>query len=147
LLLADDEIFILTLVVAIFFTVLSFVVPTEEPEEDKALGFGTILLYVRGVLFVFFASITWFVLAIYAHSLDNCSSVFGACYASPTYSATGPLVPSSFALPLTYLFLVFGFTCLFIFIVLLLYVLFGRFLWMQAKDAGFFKGRKKKENN
>jgi hypothetical protein len=100
----DALIFIITLLMALFFTVETYDFPARDHNGPENAA-GPMTSLIRVSIFPFFASACWYVLSIMSASLNNCSATYNSCFTSPTFATTTASIYAAFgAAPLTYLF-------------------------------------------
>ena len=129
----DELIFIILIFLAVYFMILAFEIPAELP-KGNAMSFVIIMDYFRGLVFLLIAAVFWGVLAFYSFALDNCSSTFGVCFTSPTYSTTtSSVVPSAFSLPLGFAFSGLAILCVIVALVAILYEGYGVMILKSRK--------------
>lgn len=112
----DDVLWWTALGLGLFFTYewLNFPLTTSQGAET---GPGLVSAYVRWVGFPFLAAACWLILAGFAASLNNCGSIWAACFTSPTYASTTATVNVAYGsqqfyylfYALFWIFLVLGF--------------------------------------
>ena len=74
-------------------------------EQAEAIGYATILTWIRATGFMFLSAVIWLLLALETITLNNCDNAFGVCYTTATAAATTATIavdPISKSLP--YLF-------------------------------------------
>lgn len=105
---SDDLLFLITLLLAVYFTIETFDFPIRTQPGEKVVQ-GVIAAHIRAIVFPFIAAGFWFVMTAFAASLNNCSTSFGGagngCYTSPAFtSATSTIYASGAGQTLYYLF-------------------------------------------
>jgi len=106
MLLGDSTAYLLQIGLALYFLTVAFCVPNELPDTDSKNIFpaGLIYTYVRSLVFLLVSAFLFGVLAFESTLLSNCSGTFGQCFNSGSWVVTSTVIPSSYSLPLTFLF-------------------------------------------
>ena len=130
----DDTVaWVTVFTLGLFFTLEFLDFPLRTHNGPQVIA-GVILAYIRVVVFPYLAATCWFVMAAFAATANNCSSVCGGCFTSPTYSATtSTIFPSSGGQIMYYIFLGMFASFLVIGIVLTIYFAFRP---LQAQMEG-----------
>lgn len=85
----EDILYVTTLLLAIFFTFESMDFPLRSSSGPKVKA-GEVYAHVRAILYPLLGAATWYIMAAFAQSVNNCYWAYGpsTCYTSPTFQVT-----------------------------------------------------------
>jgi hypothetical protein len=97
-LLADDEIYILTLFLGVIFAIMSLIVPLSRGGDNEKFSEGRAIMLVRILISPILAGIFFVLVGYMSGEINNCSLVFNTCWTDPTFSSvTSTITVSPFA--------------------------------------------------